>query len=405
MSPMVDTDLHEAISRYPCKKDEGNDTDTTATEETNDSFFGSMGGETWDLSWYECFRAFESKQIERKTLSSDIIDENCRKIMYRIDEHEEFSTDGNNGVLVPPAVLVQLEAVKQQMTEYNTMLEVYEETLEKNLKLQKEIHLMKNAHEDLRVQYESRMKRQADRMKRINTKYSNVDSELEKMRKRLHASQKNEDIRKRSLAKCMVELKLQRQLNYYEEQDAAKSSKDETDCVDKALRNQSSLSDSILPSSKSTTNDKQIWRAICKAASAIDNNDDNRSIGDDSSVNRQVKKNMLKMIIKNLQPEGNFDLNSDNNSKSSKGSSSLVGTPVTTIKPRRKLQRQNSGCSDISTDDWDAISELTNPDLRPWKQSSIKKFFTSCLTTLQDEGEEKEDDDGSTEINFLQRKL
>lgn len=401
MNQMVDTSLHESLSKHPCKKDEGNDTDTTATEETNDSFLGSMGGEGWDLSWYECFRAFESKQIERKTVSSDIIDDSCRKIMSRIDEDRE-SSDKNNGVLVPPSVLAQIEAVKQQMTEYNTMLEVCEETLDKNVKLQQDIHSMKDGHEGLRVQYESRIKRQADRMKRINTKYSNIESELEKMKKKLHASQKNEDIQKRSLAKCMVELKLQRQLNYYEEQDAAKSSNHVADGSDKALRSQSSLSDSILPSSKATKNDKQVWKAICKAASAIDNNDDNRSIGDDSSVNREVKKNMLKMLIKNLQQEGTFDLNNNNNSKSNKGNSSLVGTPVTTIKSRRKL-RQNSGCSDISSDDWDSFSEITNPDLRPWKQNSVKKFFASCLTTLQDEGEEKEDG-SSTTINFMQRK-
>jgi len=400
---MVDPGFSDTISKYPRKRNENTDTDTLATEETSDdSLISSMSSTTsdnWDLSWYECFRLFETKQIERKTLSSDIIDENCRQIMGKIEEDEEFSEERENCVLVPPAVLTQMEVVKEQMIEYNTMLEVCEETLEKNVQLQEKIQEMKSGHDELRVQYESRMKKQVDKWKKMNSKYSTVEVELEKMKKKLASLQRSEDKQKRHLAKCMVELKLQRQLHYYEEQDAAKPSKSGTDEMNKALRSHSSLSDSLLPSSTATTNDKQIWKAICKAASAMENNDDNRFNGDDSSVNRQVKKNVLKMLINNLQREGELETD---NSRSGKGSSSVITHVGSTVRKPRS-QRQNSTCSDLSADDWDTCSEITNPDLRPWKQNSFKKFFTTCLTTLQDEGEDNIEDDCST-IKFVEVK-
>merc|ERR1711862_991525 len=117
------------------------DTDTIATADTSDgSYIGnasnsnsSNNGESpsWDLSWYECFLAFESKQRERKTTCNEEIDDACFKIMERVEEEEAINGSTNKKILVPPSVIAQMELVKQQMTEYNTMLEVYEETVEK----------------------------------------------------------------------------------------------------------------------------------------------------------------------------------------------------------------------------------------------------------------------------------
>jgi len=371
--------MHDDFLKYPCKQNEKfNDADTIATVETNDdSFFGSVASDVWDLSWYEHFRVFESKQIKRKTSSSDEIDESCREIMEDIDEDEELSPERSNCVLVSQSIFGQLESLKQQMTEYNTMLEVYEETLMKNKRLKKKLQLMRSGRDELRSKHEYKVKSQAERFKRINAQMSNAETELEEMRNKSKISERNEDKAKIQLAKCMVELKLQRQLNYYEEQDAARS-----DVLERALRNDSCLSDSILPSSpRETNNDKKIWRAMSKAASQMDLNDENLSTCDNSSVNRQVKKNALKMFIKNLQQEGDSELNGNK----TKRNSSSVGTPVSSIKSRRN-QRKYSNCSNTSTE-WDTISELTDPDMRPWKQNSLKNFFASCLTTLQDEEE------------------
>ena len=45
---------------------------------------------------------------------------------------------------------------------------------------------------------------------------------------------------------------------------------------------------------------------------------------------------------------------------------------------------------------------MTDLDMRPWKQNSIKKFFASCLTTLQDEGEDEiGNEDNTCTINFV----
>merc|ERR1719410_393641 len=202
----------------------------------------------------------------------------------------------------------------------------------------------------------------------------------------------------------MVELKLLRQLNYYEKLDAeatvalteSSSEVNNTENNDKEI-NRSQPSKVTTATTITENNDKHIWRVITKAVSAlnndnINNSDDNRSIGDSSSssVNRQMRKNVLKMLIKNLQQEGNND--DERNNYDGNGSVSTK-TTITINKPPRssRKSRQNSNCSDISTDDWDGFSESSDMmSMRPKKQNSIKHFFTSCLTTLQDEGEKVE---------------
>ena len=92
--------------------------------------------------------------------------------------------------------------------------------------------------------------------------------------------------------------------------------------------------------------------------------------------------------MNNFQQDGELETDKI---KSKKGTSS-VGTPVkkSVRKPRR--QRQNSNSSDFSIDEWDAFSEINNPntDMRPLAQNPLKKFFTTCLTTLHDEEEAKD---------------
>merc|ERR1712157_559851 len=200
--------------------------------------------------------------------------------------------------------------------------------------------------------------------------------ELDTIRKNLYKSQKNEELHKRSLAKNNVELKLLRQLNYLEKQDSDEAN------FESNVEGASSIM---------IEDDKTVWKAISKAASTANNKDDDRSLGDcsNSSVNRQMKKNVLRMLIRNLHQEGNNDKEKSND-----------GNGILNVnKPRRK-QRQLSNCSDISADDWDTCSD----SFRPKKQNSLKKFFNNYLTTLQDEGEKvlyEEDDNDSTTIDLL----
>lgn len=336
---------------------------------------GSMKKSDWDLSWYECLIRFEDKQRERtnKILLQAEEDrkngKNRDQIPLFVEQkvEENAKKEDNTNVVIPALVLKQMEVVKQQMTEYNEMMEMLELTMGKNDKLQMEIETIRNENRGLQKQIDLKVAKKEEKIQEINDRYVSAQIEKEKLKKKLSLSRKKEDMLKRKSEKTLEELKLLRNLNNLFEKGGDASSVVSGDL--------SCISDSIVPSSRATADDAksssrssagssdQLWQSVSKllstGGSADDNDKDEDNVSTDSSKTRSQKKNLIKLLIKSLQDEESV--------------ASLIDTD-----------------DSASIDDNSSVSSSSRSSkYHSSNRNNSNRFFSRFLTALHEEEEEE----------------
>lgn len=335
----------------------------------------------WDLSWYECLIRFEDKQREKNNklllqAENDRKNEkNREKIPIFIEDDKKIEEDNTN-VVMPALVLKQMEVVKQQMTEYNEMMEMLELTMGKNDKLQMEIETIRNENKGLQKQIDLKVAKKEIEIQKMNHKFSSAQVQKEKLKKKLLLSRKKEDMLKRKSDKTLEELKLLRDLNRVIESGG--------DAPSVASSDLSIISDSIVPPSRASADDlkssspssseasDQLWQSVSKlvqpsrssrslSADGNDKDDDDNG-STDSSKTRLEKKNLIKLLIKSLRDE-----------------ESDVASPMETD-------------DSASMDDMSSVSSSSRSS-KYYSSNRSNKFFSRFLTALQ---EEEEEDQGKT---------
>jgi len=321
------------------------------TESSVKTSNASVNNQDWDLSWYECLIKFEDKQRERTNkillqAEEDRKTNNVPVVVEKNDEKDAPNEDekSNPSVLIPSLVLKQMELVKQQMTEYNDLMEMLELTMGKNDKLQMEIETIRNENKGLQKKIDQKVAKKEEQIQQLSDQFSVAQEEKDKLRKKLVLSRKKEDMLKRRSEKTVEELKMLRRLNQaFAINDINSQGSDETPTSSRL-----SSHDALKAS-----NPDELWKSVSKILQPVD--DDSASIDSssmESSKTRSEKKKILKLLIQNLQDEGSL----------------------------------------INSDDYDDGSISSNSRASKYNGSGnnrSNRFFTRFLTALQEEEEEE----------------